>query len=122
MSDAKAHAAATQESHAEHAEHAEHHPGWSTYWKVALILTIITVFEVWIYYIPSFAGTAYFVPTLLILSAIKFAIVVLFYMHLKYDSELYRALFGGPLTIAILAIIGLLFLFGKVAIRTSLLQ
>jgi len=111
MSDASAHDA-----------HAEHHPGWSTYWKVALVLTAITVFEVWIYYIPSFAATPYFIPTLLVLSAIKFAIVVLFYMHLKYDNELYRALFAGPLTIAILAILGLLFLFGKIAIRTSLLQ
>jgi cytochrome c oxidase subunit 4 len=115
MSDA--HAAAPA-----HDEHAEHHPTWSTYWKVALILTVITVFEVWIYYIPAFVATPYFIPVLLVLSAVKFAIVVLFYMHLKYDSRLYRALFVGPFSIAILAIIGLLFLFGKVAIRTSLLQ
>jgi cytochrome c oxidase subunit 4 len=33
-----------------------HHPGWSTYWKVALILTLITVGEVWAYYIPSFVA------------------------------------------------------------------
>jgi cytochrome c oxidase subunit 4 len=106
----------------EHPENAEHHPGWSTYWKVALVLTVITVFEVWIYYIPSFVATPWFIPVLLTLSAIKFAVVVLFYMHLKYDNRLYRALFTGPFTIAILAVVGLLFLFGKVAIRTSLLK
>jgi cytochrome c oxidase subunit IV len=116
MSDASAHSAATSDAHAP-AEHAEHHPGWSTYWKVALILTIITVFEVWIYYIPSFVATPWFIPVLLTFSAIKFAIVVLFYMHLKYDAPLYRALFSGPLAIAIVALIGLMFLFGKVAIR-----
>jgi cytochrome c oxidase subunit 4 len=106
----------------EHPENAEHHPGWSTYWKVATVLTVITVFEVWIYYIPAFVATPYFIPVLLTLSAIKFAIVVMFYMHLKYDNKLYRALFSGPLLIAITILIGLMFLFGKVAIRTSLLQ
>src|ERR1700739_2833403 len=100
----------------EHPENAEHHPGWSTYWKVALVLTVITVFEVWIYYIPAFVATPYFIPVLLVLSAIKFAIVVMFYMHLKYDNKLYRALFTGPFTVAVLAIIGLFFLFCQVAI------
>ena len=57
------------------------HPTWSTYWKVATILTLITAVEVWIYYIPSFVASRAFVPTLLILSAVKFATVVLFYMH-----------------------------------------
>ncbi len=105
-----------------HAGHAESHPTWSTYWKVALILTIITVIEVWLYYLPSFVSTPYFVPTLLVLSALKFAIVVLFYMHLKYDARLYRALFTGPFLIAMGTIIVLMFLFGKFAIHLSLLQ
>ena len=104
-----------------HAEHAEHHPTWSTYWKVALILTVITVIEVWCYYLPAFVATPYFVPTLLILSAVKFVIVVLFYMHLKYDARLYRALFTGPLLVAMATIIVLMFLFGKFAIHLSLL-
>ena len=97
--------------------HEEHHPDWGTYKWVALILTAITVGEVWIYYLPTFTSTRFFVPTLLILSAIKFAIVVMFYMHLKYDAKLFRALFTGPLTIAIIAVISLLFLFGHLAIR-----
>jgi cytochrome c oxidase subunit 4 len=94
-----------------------HHPGWSTYWKVALILTIITVGEVWAYYIPSFVASRGFVPTLLILSALKFFIVVAFYMHLKYDHKLFRALFTGPLFIASLTLISLLFLFGQLVAR-----
>jgi cytochrome c oxidase subunit 4 len=47
------------------------------------------------------------------MSAAKFAIVVAFYMHLKYDHKLFRALFIGPLIIAISTVIALLFLFGK---------
>ena len=93
------------------------HPTWSTYWKVAVILTLITVVEVWIYYIPSFVASKLFVPSLLIMSAVKFAIVVLFYMHLKYDARLFRALFTGPLIIAVVTIISLLFLFGHLAVR-----
>jgi cytochrome c oxidase subunit 4 len=110
------------DAHAGHDAHAENHPTWSTYWKVALILTLITVIEVWLYYLPAFVSTSYFVPTLLILSALKFAIVVLFYMHLKYDARLYRALFTGPFFIAIGTIIVLMFLFGKFAIHLSTLQ
>jgi cytochrome c oxidase subunit 4 len=94
-----------------------HHPGWSTYWKVALILTIITIGEVWAYYIPSFVASRGFVPTLLVLSALKFFIVVAFYMHLKYDHKLFRALFTGPLFIASLTLIALLFLFGQLVAR-----
>jgi cytochrome c oxidase subunit 4 len=98
------------------------HPTWSTYWKVALILTVITVGEVWLYYVPSFTSTAYFVPTLLVLSAAKFTIVVMFYMHLKYDAKLFRALFTGPLLVATITIVALLFLFGHFAIRLGLLR
>jgi cytochrome c oxidase subunit IV len=92
------------------------HPTWKEYKWVALILTIITVLEVWVYYLP-FAKTPLFVPTLLVMSVVKFAIVVMFYMHLKYDHKLFRALFTGPLIIAMATLISLLFLFGKFAGR-----
>ncbi len=95
------------------------HPGAATYGKVAGILLIITVVEVWVYYIPSFVASRLFVPSLLIMSAIKFAIVVMFYMHLKYDHKLFRTLFTGPLIIAITSLIALMFLFGQVAVRLS---
>ena len=89
------------------------HPTWKQYKWVALILTLITVLEVWAYYIPAFVAMPIFVPTLLVMSAVKFAIVVLFYMHLKYDHKIFKALFTGPLIIAISTLIALLFLFRK---------
>ena len=95
------------------------HPTWSTYWKVAVILTLITIVEVWVYYIPSFVASRAFVPALLIMSAVKFVTVVMFYMHLKYDHKLFRVLFTGPLIIAMTTIIALLFLFGKLSARTG---
>ncbi len=111
---------------ADHAQASGHahveHPTWSTYWKVALFLTIITVVEVWAYYIPSVVNSRFFVPALLIMSAVKFFTVVYYYMHLKYDHKIFRALFTGPLTIAALTLIGLLFLFSKIAIKIGLLN
>ena len=55
-------------------------------------------------------------PTLLVLSATKFVIVVMFYMHLKYDHKLFRALFTGPLLIAMSTLLALFALFSHLAI------
>lgn len=105
------------QAHAPHGEVEHAHPTWSTYWKVALILTLITVGEVWAYYVPSFVASRAFIPTLLIMSAAKFVIVVMFYMHLKYDHRLFRVLFTGPLLVAALTLLGLMFLFGHLYIK-----
>ena len=104
--------------HADHASMGEvhEHPTWKQYKWVALILTLITVVEVWVYYIPSFVATKLFIPALLIMSAVKFAIVVMFYMHLKYDHKLFRALFTGPLIIAIITLIVLMLLFKQISL------
>ncbi|MES2178829.1 MAG: cytochrome C oxidase subunit IV family protein [Gemmatimonadota bacterium] len=111
----------SHDSEVAHVDHAamgiEHeHPTWSTYWKVAVVLTLITVVEVWIYYVPAIRDSRAFVPMLLTMSAVKFVTVVLFYMHLRYDHKLFRALFTGPLIIAGFTMIGLMFLFGKLSL------
>ena len=98
-----------------------HHPTAKTYALVGLILTIITIIEVSAYYIPAWETSRIYVPSILGLSALKFVIVVLFYMHLKYDHKLFKALFTGPLIIAAVTLIALLFLFGQLAIRMGAL-
>lgn len=100
--------------------HAEEHPTWSTYWKVALILTIITAVEVSAYYIPAWETSWVYVPSMLMMSAVKFIIVCAYYMHLKYDHKLFRTLFTGPLMIAGITMVALLFLFAKLAIKIGL--
>jgi cytochrome c oxidase subunit IV len=97
------------------------HPTAGTYVKVGVILTVITMLEVWAYYIPSLVASPFFVPLLLIMSAMKFVIVVLFYMHLRYDHRLFRALFTGPFIVAALTLIGLMFLFGHLSVRLGIL-
>ena len=108
---------AEAQAHAPHTEEEHAHPTWSTYWKVAIILGVITALEVWAYYVPAFVASRAFVPTLLILSALKFTIVVMFYMHPKYDHRLFRVLFTGPLLIASLTLLALMFLFGHLYIK-----
>jgi len=85
------------------------HPSTATYLVIAAILTVITVVEVGVFYVPAFQPIL--APTLLVLSAVKFALVVMFYMHLKFDHSLFRAVFILPLLIAAAVIIALLFLF-----------
>lgn len=92
-------------------EQAQAHPSVRVYLSIAAILTAITVVEVGIFYIPAIHSTMFLAPILLLLSAAKFALVVGFYMHLRYDHNLFRAVFVAPLLIAVAVIIGLLFLF-----------
>ena len=54
--------------------HHDEHPTWTIYWKVALVLTIITVAEVSAYYIPAWETSAIYVPSMLTMSAAMFAI------------------------------------------------
>jgi cytochrome c oxidase subunit 4 len=91
--------------------HAEHqHPSVATYVTVAAVLTVITLVEVGVFYIPTFHPVL--APVLLTLSATKFALVVMFYMHLKSDSRIFTMMFSVPLLIALAVGIALLFLFG----------
>lgn len=122
MATPSANPVAGQAAHDAHAAAHGDHPTAATYFKVGAVLTAITVVEVWAYYIPSLvAARGLFVSLLLILSAVKFFTVVMFYMHLKYDHKIFRALFTGPFIIAALTMIILMFLFGKLAVRLGIL-
>jgi hypothetical protein len=55
---------------------------------------------------------------LLVLSAAKFTLVVMFYMHLKADSPVFTFLFGAPLVLATVVMVALLFLLlGALTLR-----
>jgi cytochrome c oxidase subunit 4 len=86
------------------------HPTTGTYLAVAAVLTVITLVEVGVFYVPAFQSIL--APALLLLSGTKFSLVVMFYMHLKNDSPLFTAIFTLPLLIAMAVVVALLFLFG----------
>lgn len=81
--------------------HAENHPGVWEYTQIGLILFIITAVEVGLYYIDL--NFNLMVTILIVLSAAKFAFVVLWFMHLRFDSRLFGTLFVTGLVTAFLA-------------------
>ena len=87
---------------------AHEHPSDGTYIIVALVLAALTAIEVGIYYIT---GGLTYIPLLLLMAA-KFVIVVAFFMHLRFDSPLFRRLFSMGLGMACLIYVATLFIFG----------
>ncbi len=91
-------------------EHDTHtHPGAGIYVTIGAILTAITAVEVGVYYMAALRPVM--VPVLLTLSAAKFILVIMFYMHLKFDSRLFSTVFVGPLLLAVTVVISLFILF-----------
>jgi cytochrome c oxidase subunit IV len=87
------------------------HPGASKYIQIAVILTVITAVEVAVYYVLEGPLRPLLAPVLIVLSAVKFAIVVMFYMHLKFDHRLFTGMFLFGLATATFTIIAFIALF-----------
>ncbi len=85
------------------------HPTPKTYLIVAMILSAITAVEVAVFY-ATWLGHG-IIPVLAILSTIKFAMVAMFYMHLRYDARLFSSLFVGGLALAFSVVFALIGLF-----------
>jgi cytochrome c oxidase subunit IV len=92
-----------------HAPEEHAHPGPRQYIIIAVILSVITAVEVAIYYIPSLRPII--APILILLSAVKFSVVVMYYMHLKFDSKLFTTMFIFGLAMAAFTIIMFIGLF-----------
>lgn len=98
-------------------EHA--HPGVKAYILVAVALFAMTALEVLAFEIvdqgtPAVLAAALapvIVAVLLVLSAAKFALVAMFYMHLKQDSALFSGLLVFPIFVAAILIAALIALF-----------
>jgi cytochrome c oxidase subunit IV len=88
------------------------HPGPREYVKVAIILAIATAFEVGLYYMNM--PHALFVLMLLFFATIKFSLVVLWFMHLRFDSAIFRRLFVAGLILAITVYVIVLVIFGAI--------
>jgi cytochrome c oxidase subunit IV len=86
--------------HVEPAEEQElyDHPTPRQYVMIAVVLAVITAFEVAIYYIEAARG--FLVPLLIFFAFLKFLLVVLWFMHLRFDSRLFRRLFVTGLVLA----------------------
>ncbi|MFM7124794.1 MAG: cytochrome C oxidase subunit IV family protein [Actinomycetes bacterium] len=76
----------------------EHGMSNAGYVRIAVILAAITGLEVATYYVDF---GALFLPSLLLMMAVKFVIVVSFFMHLKFDNKLFSWVFYAGLILAL---------------------
>jgi len=90
----------------------QEHASVPTYLRVAVVLAILTAIEIGALYVPGLPPHI-LVTLILIFGTLKFALVVAFFMHLRYDSKLLTALFVGPLLIALAIILAIMALFGS---------
>jgi len=85
------------------------HPSDRQYVIIAAILGGITAVEVALSYLKIGALTN---PALLLLAITKFAMVALFFMHLRFDNRLLRRLFATGLVLAVLVYLAVMLTFG----------
>jgi len=77
------------------------HPVPSQYWKIALVLAVLTALEVAMYYIDRELGLGLTNALVLVVLAIaKFLIVVGWFMHLRYESPLLNRFFTAGFILA----------------------
>ncbi len=87
------------------------HPGPREYVMIAVILAVVTGLEVALFYI-EFLPSAAVVTGLLLLMTIKFALVVLWFMHLRFDPPVFKRLFLAGLGLALSVFLIVLLTFG----------
>ena len=85
-----------------------------TYLIIGFILLLVTALEVLAFTQEDMLGASA-TPVILALSAVKFVLVVGFYMHLNYDSKLFSGIFLLPFLLSTLLISALTILYHVVA-------
>lgn len=85
--------------------HQEHHPSEATYWKVGAILGVITLAEVGTYFITDDPYSHDLAPlligSLIFMMIAKFVTIGAYFMHLKFDNNLFRNIFIVGMVLAV---------------------
>lgn len=93
----------TVSEHTDHTsghEEGHDHPTDMTFIKVAIILAIVTALETSTYWWPESLHTVAMI-TLLVLMTVKFFMILLWFMHLKFDSAWFSLMFYIGLVLAV---------------------
>ncbi|CAN5760362.1 hypothetical protein BH23ACT4_BH23ACT4_08610 [soil metagenome] len=101
-------------------DHAAHpaHPTPAQYWKIAVVLAVLTAIEVGLYYIDQELELgAINAALLLVLAVAKFIIVVGWFMHLRFENPLLNRFFTGGFILAFSLYAIVLGLLGVLVIR-----
>ncbi len=87
---------------------------FKTYLSVLIALLVLTVITVGVAQIDFGVLNAFFA---MLIATVKAALVLLYFMHLKYDDKIYWVVFGTAVFFVVI-----LFLFSKLDIITRVIQ
>lgn len=76
------------------------------YWKVGGVLALLTALEVGCVYVEALKG--HLALILVVIGIIKFALVAMYFMHLKGDAPVYTGFFLAGIIIAVASFLGVL--------------
>jgi cytochrome c oxidase subunit IV len=90
----------------------QYHPGVKEYVEIGVILAVVTAIEVALFFAPIPREIT--IPALLLLTAIKFVLVAMWFMHLRFDHRLLSRVFvtGMVLAAVIFAVVVVISLTG----------
>ncbi len=109
MSATTEHAADAPDAHDDPHAHEGHHVPKDAYFiKTAVVLAILTALETSTYWVDL---GHFHTPVLLILMTIKFFMIVMIFMHLKFDSKIFSMMFYTGLGLALFVYMVFLFTF-----------
>ena len=95
-----------------------HHPTPGQYWKIAGFLAVLTAIEVALFYIDEELGLGILNAALLLsLSAIKFIVVIGWFMHVRYEKPMISRFFTAGFVLALGLYLVVLAAMGVVVIR-----
>jgi cytochrome c oxidase subunit IV len=94
-----------EHEHASSVHHDEHDHGDAVFWKVFVVLVLLTAAEVAWVEADTFSGVVLVAP-LIIMMAVKFWLVASFFMHLRYDlailnGKLFTWAFASSIVLAV---------------------
>ena len=94
-------------------EHA--HASDRTYLKVGSILFILTAIEIGLYFVEDMLESAWsvylLIAALIVLSTMKFILVVMYYMHLKWDDRMFTWFFLAGMFVAATIILAMMAMY-----------
>jgi cytochrome c oxidase subunit IV len=100
------------------AEPHAHHPTPAQYWKIAAFLAAVTAIEVAMFYIDRELGLGFLnAAILIVLSAIKFVVVVGWFMHVRFEKPIISRFFTAGFVLACSLYLVVLAALGVVVIR-----
>lgn len=94
------------------------HPTPRQYVFIAIALAVVTGIEVGLFYLDESVGMGgWEAPLLLLLSALKFVVVVGWYMHIRFEKAAVSRFFSAGFVMALLVYTVVLMTMGAVVVR-----